>query len=105
MPVTNWTTDTVVNAQTGKTTVTVTVVDATSRPISVQWVSGAAAVPVSAVGPVSLPSANLGSAEVMAEANVAGLALLAAVNAGTAAIGVAVQANPDPTEVPPANPT
>ena len=98
MAVTNWTTSTVVNPATGQTLVTVTVYDPTSRPISTQWVSGAPSpVAASPSAPVT-DSVNLGHADVMAEAYVAGVALLAAVNAGTALPGVVVQANPDPTE-------
>jgi hypothetical protein len=48
---------------------------------------------------VAASNAALGDADVLAESAVAGTALLAQVNAGTAVAGVVVEANPDPTEV------
>ncbi len=98
MAVNNWTTSTTVNPSTGQTVVTVTVYDPTSRPISVQWASGAP-YPVMATSSAPITdSVNLGHADVMAEADAAGVALLALVNAGTAVPGVTMQVNPDPAE-------
>src|SRR6266851_1582489 len=98
MAAANWTTSTAVNPATGQTVVTVTIYDPTSRPISTQWVSGAPSPIVATPSAPATDSVNLGHADVLAEAYVAGVALLAAVNAGTAVAGVVVQANPDPTE-------
>ncbi len=99
MAITNWTTETVVDPVSGKTTVTVTVADATSRPIQDTWVSGApAAVAPAIAGKVPVANAQLGNADVVAEAMVAGTALLAAVNSGAMVAGDVVVANPDPSE-------
>jgi len=83
MAVANWTTETTTDPATGKTTVTVTVADAQSRRYQTQWVSGApAAVAPSLAGTVAASNVALGNADVLAEQQVAGTALLAAVNAG-----------------------
>ncbi len=103
----NWTTDTMVDHSTGRTVVTVTVFDPTSRPISAQWVSGAPAPAASSLSPTApvAASVNLGSTDVQSEADAAGMALLAAVNAGTAVAGTVVEANPDPTDAVPVDQT
>jgi len=100
MAAANWTTETTTDPATGKTTVTVSVAGAQSRRYQTQWVSGApAAVAPSLAGAVVASNAALRNADVLAESAVAGTALLAQVNAGTAVAGVVVEANPDPTEV------
>lgn len=97
----NYIIDTMVDATTGKTTVSVTTYGAQGQVYQDKWVSGLpAGVPTAATGvTVSSVSANLSALDVLDEAAVAGAQLSANVAAGLQAVGVLSEPNPDPSEL------